>query len=544
MKKLCLAALLLLVGVPLVARDHSRPVAPAPPRLVVMLVVDQMRADYIQLYGHHWTKGLRRLLDTGATFPLAEYPYAITVTCAGHATISTGTVPATHGMVGNEWYDRQLRKEVRCTEDARVTSVPFGGLQGTERHSLKYLRTNTLSDELRLQATRPPTVVGISLKARSAMTLAGRPSPTTYAVWEEDDGTWATSTAFTTTAWPVVDTWAAGNAVRSAYGQSWTRALPESAYLFADALPGEPAQHLFPHRLVSKSGAPDLEFVNLWERSPLSDAALSSLAQHMVRELKMGQVTTGTDFLGVSFSAVDLVGHAFGPYSHEVQDTLIRLDASIGDLLTTLDAVVGRDHYVVALSADHGVAPVPEHTFGRTGTGRYTSTQMRTAIENTLTAALGEGPHVAAVIGSNIYLTPGTATRTLATPGARESVTAALAAVPGIDRAYWSDDLTSSVATTDPILDLARRSYAVGNSGDLMVIATPYWIQRTLPGTTHGTPWGYDRRVPILFAGAGITPGRYLTPASPADIAPTLAELMGITLARTDGRVLTPAIAR
>jgi predicted AlkP superfamily pyrophosphatase or phosphodiesterase len=530
-KKLVAAVALILISAPLAAQ-------PAPPRLVVVLVVDQMRADYIQMYGHHWTKGLRRLLDTGASFPLAEYSYAVTVTCAGHATISTGTRPATHGMIGNGWHDRELRKNVTCTEDATATSVPFGGREGIEKHGTKYLRTTTLSDELRLQSRQAPTVVGLSLKARSAITLAGHASPSTYAVWEEDDGTWATSTAYTATASPVIDAWARANPVRAAYGQAWERLLPASAYLFDDAQAGEPAVHLFPHQMVSKTGEADTQFVNLWERSPLSDAALSSLAQHLVRELKLGQSSSVTDFLGVSFSALDLVGHAFGPRSHEVQDTLARLDVSIGALLDTLDAVVGRDHYVVALSADHGVAPVPEQAAqSLPSAGRYSSTPVRNAIENTLTPMLGEGPHVTTVSGANVYLTPGTLDRVMRTPGARDAVTAALTAIPGPGLVYWADELTSTVATTDTLLQAARHSFVPGRSGDLLVMAEPYWIAQAT-GTTHGAPYGYDRRVPLLFAGAGITPGRHMTPAGPEDLAPTLAAIVGITLPYTDGKVL------
>jgi predicted AlkP superfamily pyrophosphatase or phosphodiesterase len=531
LRKLVAAVALVLLSAPLAAQ-------PTPPRLVVVLVVDQMRADYIQMYGHHWTKGLRRLVDTGAQFPLAEYPYAVTVTCAGHATISTGTVPATHGMIGNGWHDRDLRKNVTCTEDATVSSVPFGGRKGVEKHGPKYLRTTTLSDEMRLQATRSPTVVGLSLKARSALTLAGHPSPNTYAVWEEDDGTWATSTAYTTTASPVIDAWAKANPVRASYGQTWDRLLPASAYLFEDAQPGEPATHLFPHQFTSKSGTPDNDFVNLWERSPWSDAALSNMAQHLVRELKLGQSPTGTDFLGVSFSALDLVGHAFGPRSHEVQDTLARLDVSIGALLDTLDAVVGRDRYVVALSADHGVAPVPEQAaLALSSAGRFSSTLVRNAIEDTLKPMLGEGPHVTTISGANVYLTPGTLEKVMQTPGARDAVTSAIKTIPGPGLVYWADELTSTVATTDTLLQAARASYAPGRSGDLLVMTEPYWIAQST-GTTHGAPYGYDRRVPVLFAGPGITPGRYMSPASPADIAPTLAAIIGITLPYTDGKVL------
>ncbi len=535
MKSIGAAAMLIVLSGPLTAQ-------PAPPRLVVVIVVDQMRTDYITTYGHQWTKGLRRLVDTGAWFPLAEYPYALTFTCPGHATISTGTFPSTHGLIGNGWYDRDLRKHVTCTEDASATSVPFGGRQGIEKHGLKYLRTTTLSDTLRAQAVRPATVVGLSLKARSAMTLAGHASPTTYTVWEEDDGTWATSTAYTSTPSPVVDQWAAANPVRAKYGQTWDRLLPASAYLFEDSQPGEPTNHLFPHRLVSKTGQPDNEFVSLWERSPMSDAALSSLAQHMVRELKMGQTATGTDFLAIGFSSLDIVGHAFGPRSHEVQDTLARLDVSVGALLDTLDSVVGRDRYVVALSADHGVAPMPEQMASiLPSTGRYSSTLVRSAIENTLTPMLGEGPHVTTVSGANVYLTPGTLDRVIQAPGARGAVTAALKAIPGPGPVYWADELASSVATTDALLQRARNSYVPGRSGDLLVIAEPYWLAQAT-GTTHGTPYGYDLRVPVVFVGAGITPGRYMTPASPADIAPTLAALLGLTLSHVDGKVLTAVV--
>jgi predicted AlkP superfamily pyrophosphatase or phosphodiesterase len=526
----------------LTAQAPARP-SPETPRLLVMIVVDQMRADYISLYGHQWTKGLKRLVDTGASFPLARYPYAHTVTCPGHATISTGTFPSTHGMIGNGWYSRDLRKSVTCTEDASLTSIPFGGRKGSEKHGPGYLTALTLADELRLQAVRPPTIVGLSLKARSALTLAGHPGPSTYAIWEEDDGTWATSSAYAAAAPPVLDAFAAAHPVAGAYGQTWARLLPEPAYLFADVAVGEPANNTFPHRLESKTGLPDNEYTTLWERSPLSDQYLGQLAQHLVRELKMGQAP-GTDFLGVSFSSLDLVGHAFGPRSHEVQDTLAHLDVTIGALLDTLDQMVGRDRYVVALSADHGVAPMPEQT-AQSGirAARFTSAAVRDAIDTALQSFLGDGPHVTTISGPNIYLTPGTLARVVAATGARDAVSRAILSVEGPGRVYWADELASSAAAGDAVLRAARLSYVAGRSGDLMVLAAPYQITQAT-GTTHGQPWAYDQRVPVLLAGAGILPGRYLVAASPVDVAPTLAHLAGITLARADGRILTEAIVR
>lgn len=538
MRTRLLAALMLLgLTTPLAAQ-------PTPPRLVVVLVVDQMRADYPTLYGHQWTQGLRRIFETGAVFPLAAYPYALTVTCAGHATIATGALPATHGMVGNEWYDRTLGKQVRCTEDASAQSIPLGGGPGVERHGPTYLRVNTLADELRAQRERPSTIVSLSQKPRSALTMAGRPSPTTYVAWTESNGSWATSSTYTKTAWPALDRWAAAHPISAEYGRTWERLLPLDQYRFVDDAAGEGEPRTFPHRLISPNGVPDNAFATVWSRSPVSDAAIGALAQHLVTDLNMGRTPGGTDYLALAFSALDNVGHRFGPHSHEVQDTLARLDRTIGALLTMLDETVGRDQYVIALSADHGVSPLPERVgLGTSTAGRYTTASMRAVIDTALTPFLGEGPHVLTSVGANVYLQP-TALEALRTqPAARAAVTSALTQMPAIERVFWADELSPRLATDDAVLRMARRSFVPENSGDLIFILSPFWMsQSTSSMTTHGTPWGYDTRVPVVLAGAGITPGRYHVPATPADIAPTLAAVLGITLTRVDGQVLTAAL--
>ena len=520
----------------------ARPAASQPPRLVVFLVIDQMRADYVNLYGHQWTKGLRRLLDTGAYFPMAAYPYSYTVTCAGHATIGTGNYPAAHGMIGNEWYDRERRRNVPCTEDPALNSVPFGGTTGSEHHGPTRLATLTFADELKMQASRPPTIASVSLKARSAMTFAGRPSPSTYVVYlEESTGSWVTSSAYASTPWPFVDAYVKAHQVSAQYGEVWTRAKPAATYLFTDTAPMETTPAEFPHPITSKSGKTDSEFIARWRRSPLSDRYVGQLAQLLARELKVGQ-RPGTDMLSVSFSATDVVGHEYGPHSHEVQDMLIRVDEQIGELLTLLDQLVGRDRYVVALSSDHGVALVPEQDGNIVpGSGRMSSTALRTAINAAIEAVLGPGPHVTARTGPNVYLAPGVLPRILATNGARESITRSIQSIEGIARAYWASDLSSLAATDDAILRAARLSYFEGRSGDLMVIFDPFWMAQA-SGTTHGTPYEYDQRVPLMFAGAGIKPGRYPVPASPADIVATFAYLTGITLAHPDGKVRVEAL--
>ncbi len=524
------------------------PQAPAaPPRLVVMLVVDQMRADYISLYGHQWTKGLRRLLDTGAVFPLAAYPYAYTVTCPGHATISTGTFPNTHGMIGNEWYDREEGKTVVCTADASQKSVPFGGRSAVEHHSPARLNALTFPDELRLHAVRPPTVVAVSLKARSAIPMAGTPSPTTYAIWEGGNGTWTTSSAYTSTPWPLVDQFVTKHPISEDYGHTWTRAMPPSAYLFSDNGVAEIAPAEFPHVLDSKSGKPDSAYGVLWRRSPQADRYVGALSQHLVRELKLGQ-SAGTDVLAIGFSALDIVGHEYGPHSHEVQDVLVRLDETLGALLDTLDTLVGRDRYVLGMSADHGVAQIPEQAQNVVASsGRHSSTALRNAISAAIEAHVGpggpwtSGSSVMTQLGPNVYLAPGVLARVLATAGAREAINTSLVAIEGVARIYWADELASLVATDDPMLRAARLSYMPLRSGDMMMIFDPQWMAQST-GTTHGTPYLFDQRVPLIFAGAGIKAGRYFISATPADLAPTLAHLVGFTMGQATGRVLSDAL--
>jgi predicted AlkP superfamily pyrophosphatase or phosphodiesterase len=379
------------------------------------------------------------------------------------------------------------------------------------------------------------------MKPRSAIMLAGQPSPSTYAVWFEDRGPFATSTAYARAPWPVVDQFIGANPIDADYGHVWTRARPAAEYLFGDWAAGELAPVEFPHPLVSKSGTPDGEFVTLWKRSPLSDRYLGRMGQHLTEALKLGQAP-GTDLLGIGFSALDTVGHEYGPHSHEVQDVLMRLDETIGELLDTLDTLVGRERYVVALTADHGVALIPEQDQDVVaGAGRYASTPLRTAINTTIESLLGPGTHVASKVGSHIYLAPGVLNRVLSTEGGREAVTRAAVSVPGVARVFWADELASTVPTDDAHLRASRLSYVEGLAGDLMLVTEAHWVPQAA-GTTHGSPHGYDQHVPLVLAGAGIKPGRYLSPATPADIAPTLALLVGMTMAQADGRPLTDAI--
>lgn len=520
------------------AVDRARP---DPPSLVVLLVVDQFRGDYVDRYGHQWRHGLRRVFEEGAYFTEAAYRYASTMTCAGHATIGTGAMPQTHGMISNVWFDRASGHDVSCTQDASVTNVSYGLEPTYSGDSAGRLATPTLADEMRAQLSIAPQVVSMSMKARSALSLAGHRS--TLSTWFEGTRGFVTSPAMGTAGRiPFLEQYLKAHPVEADAGATWDRTLPEAAYLFLDNGEGEGGTGaLFPHRLAPPriDGPLDPVFYANWQMSPFSDAYLGRMAAAAVAGLRLGQ-GPGTDFLAVSFSALDTIGHAYGPRSHEVQDTLVRLDATIGRLLAELDRLVGRAHYALALTADHGVSPIPQqmHTLGLGG-GRVD----RKAVATTLSAALG-GTVLDSNTGAEIYLSRDAASRlTALDQRGWDALRDDLERIDGIARAWRTSDLVAGryEAASDQLAHAARLSAFPGRSGDIIYLTDPYWFPYQIVAT-HGTPYGYDRHVPMVFLGPQFRPGRYTATSSPADVAPTMARLVGVTLAAADGTARLDAL--
>ncbi len=517
----------------------------------MLLVVDQFRADYVEKFRYQWGAGLKRLLEQGAWFREAAYPYAATVTCVGHATISTGAFPATHGIVGNTWWDHERGKLVTCTSDPKEKDIAYGAaVRGGD--SAWRLQVPTFANELRFQ-TSGSRVATLSLKARSAIMLAGARAD---AVAWQDPGTgaWVTSSAYGEAAF--VAEYVKAHPVKDDYGKTWSPALPSSAYLYEQNPLGKvpPAGWGpdFPHPLrgTEKSAGPDAAFYTQWGFSPFADEYLEKLGEASVDSLKLGQ-RDATDFLGISFSTLDLVGHALGPRSHEVQDVLVRLDQALGRLFAHLDAKLGRGNYVVALSGDHGVAPIPED-MKSSGfeAGWLNSDEAQARIERILEPYAQTKPAVVEVGEGDLYLAAGLYDRIRRDPAALRAVTESLAAIPGVARVFRAEDLANRPATDDPFLRAAAASYFPGRSGEFFVVLKPYWQPEFVGrdgkrgyATTHGSPYFYDQRVPIFLMGFGIRAGEFLNAATPADIAPTLAALCGVTLAARDGRVLNEALA-
>jgi hypothetical protein len=507
---------------------------PSRPALIVVLVVDQFRGDYVDKYGHQWRHGLRRLFDEGAYYTEAAYRYASTTTCAGHATIGTGATPQTHGMISNAWHDRALARDVACTEDASITNVAYGPVPARSGDSSARLATPTLADEMRAQLGVPPRVVTISMKARAALTLAGHRS--TLSTWFDGPRGFITSPAMNTVARvPFLERYLAGNPVEANAGAVWEAVLPADTYLYQDDGAGEGGLGpVFPHRLAGRlaEGQVDPAFYGTWQMSPFADAYLGRMAAAAISGLELGK-GPGIDFLAVSFSTLDTVGHAYGPRSHEVQDVLARLDTTIGGLLEELDRHVGRDRYALAFTSDHGVSPIPQQ-MQELGLGG--GLVDRKAIVSALTGTLG-GSVLDSNTGAEIYLSKEAAEKLAAMDQQNwEALRSSLESIDGIARAWRTTDLLAGryEAASDPMAHAARLSAFPGRSGDIIFITDPYWFPYRIVAT-HGTPYGYDQHVPLVFAGPQFRRGRYTTAASPADVAPTLGRLIGVTLAAADG---------
>jgi predicted AlkP superfamily pyrophosphatase or phosphodiesterase len=524
------------------------------PKLVVMLVVDQMRGDYVDKFREQWTGGLKRLVEEGAWFRDAAYPYSATETCVGHATISTGAFPSTHGMIANSWWDRDEQKMVTCTSDPKAKNLGYADARVKGGDSGWRLEVPSFADELRFQRGRPTRVATFSLKARAAIMLAGHKAEA--AVWfDAGTGAWMTSDVYQMPAG--IEDYTKAHPVRGDYGKTWVLSLPESAYYYtgksAGAVPTEGWEPTFPHPLRGKSAGvePDAAFYEEWETSPYADAYLTDLAETAVDRLGLGE-NARTDFLGVSYSSVDYVGHAFGPRSWEIQDILVRLDKDLGELFAHLDQKVGRGNYVVALSADHGVVPIPEdmQTTGADA-GVLSLPGLQDRIETALEPFNYPKPVVVRISGSDVYFAQGIYERLKNDASAVRAMLEAVRTQPGVAAVYRAEELQDRPATDSAVRNAMAVSYFPGRSGDLFIVPKPYWLMDSTPvgkareyGTGHGTPYNYDQHVPVLLMGFGIQPGEYYGRITPADIAPTLALLCEITLAPHDGRVLSEALLK
>ncbi len=526
-----LSSILLVLGssVPPVAAQ------PTKPKLIVAIIVDQFRYDYLTRFRADYHGGLNQLLTEGADFTNAYSAQVPTVTAVGHSIFLTGAMPAVSGIVGNSWYDRDEKQTVTSVCDWDEKQVGSGARQAvkgprctdSDPASPRRLLVSTIGDEMRT-ADSKSKIVGISIKARGAILPSGHRAAGAY--WFDDEtGNFISSTFYM----QQLPTWAA------AYNEKKL-----AASYVTKKWDGFPSWNF---RASAGSSAP---FAKL-PGSPWGNELIEGFAEAALDGEQLGQ-RGATDLLTISYSSNDYVGHRVGPDAPEVRDMAIRTDQLLAQLFKRIDAKVGLRNTLIVLSADHGVAPTPEQDARDKMPGGYLVGDIEDSVSSALNRAFGKADWI--IPGGSdttIYLNTETLSKVKDKDGRLLSRTEvenvareALLAIPQLHvaRVYSREQLDNGVAG-DLLAQAEMNGFYPRRSGDLFLIFEPNWMSGT-GGTTHFSPYSYDRHVPLLMMGPGITPGRYLGPVMPNDVAPTLATLLDIqTPNGSSGRVLTEVLA-
>lgn len=503
------------------------------PRLVVGIVVDQMRYDYLYRY---WDKygeqGFKRLLRKGFSYENAQYNYTPTYTGPGHASIYTGTTPAVHGIVGNDWYDRASGRNRYCTEDKSVTSVGSNSVWG--QMSPRNLLATTITDQLRLATNMQSKVIGVCIKDRGSILPAGHTANAAY-WYDGTNGNWISSTYYMQALPGWVAEFNNRRLAEKYLSQPWTPLLPLNQY--TESTPDDNAfektftgqdRAVFPHDLPRLKGAS----YDIIRSTPFGNSFTKDFAMAAVQAEKMGK-GTATDFLALSFSSTDYVGHQFGPNSVEAQDTYLRLDQDLAEFLKFLDKEIGKNQYLVFLTADHGAAPVPAYSQSvRVPAGSIAPREMQDSVQHFLLKQYGPGNWVLSFINRQFYLNHSLiAAKKLSLAEMQEKVAAYLQHFEGVQQVSTAAHLNSSNPESG-YGSYIQKGLHPRRSGDVIVTLLPGWFEgyqgREMKGTTHGSSNAYDTHVPLLWYGWQVKKGASAARVSITDIAPTLAQWLHI----------------
>ena len=501
------------------------PAEVARPKLVVGLVVDQMRWDYLYRYYNRYTNGgFKRLINEGFSVENTFIPYTPTYTACGHTCIYTGSVPAVHGIIGNDWYDPETKKNVYCTEDSSVSTV--GSTPSSEGNmSPKNMLTTTITDELRLATNFRGKVIGISLKDRGSILPAGHAANAAY-WYQGSTGNWITSTYYM----KEVPTWIADyNKLKLAnkfYAKNWETLYPLNTYVnsTADEKAYEGKASTFPHQLTQNI---DKNFDAI-RSTPYGNTITLDLAKLAVLSEDLGQDNI-TDFLAVSCSSTDYVGHAYGPNSVEAEDTYLRLDKDFEEFFNYLDKKVGKGNYTVFLTADHGAAHVPGFMQENKLPSGVVSDRD---IANKLNTYLNDKFKVNNVVlrsmnNQIIFDHDKTDKGDVSFDVIKSASVEFLKRLDGFQNAV--DIAKISQTTLQEIQKkMITNGYNARRSGDIYYVLQPNWFNGSSTGTTHGNWNPYDSHIPLVFMGWGIKPGATNKMHYMTDIAPTLAALLHI----------------
>lgn len=518
-----------LLVLPLLASSQNTRQNLSQPRLVVGIVIDQMRYDYLyRFYNKYGEDGFKRMFREGFNCRNHHYHYGNTSTGAGHASIYTGSAPAIHGILGNDWYVPAVNKKINCVDDSTVTGVGAADA-ASGMQSPKNLMVTTMTDQLRIANNFRSKTVSIALKDRSSILPGGHSA--NHAYWYDgDSGNWMTSTYYRKELPAWVQAFNAQKLPAKYLAQGWQTLLPLNQYTessaddqaYEEKLPDN-EKAVFPHKLTPPTGN-DFDRIGAtpWGNTFTKDMAIAALKGE---NLGKGAFT---DFLALSFSAPDGVGHRFGPNSVEQEDLYLRLDRELAELFNFLDTWTGKGQYTVFLTADHGVMDVPEFLAqNKIPAERYNTNAVHKGITDAITAEFGEN-FIKAFSLRQIYLDKKRMkAKGVTIDQVQEVIREKIAVFPEV-----SDVLNLGKLSTESIPDYQKplylNQYNRKRSGDLLIVFQPGWIGRAHVGTTHGTPYNYDTHVPFVLFGWGVTQGETLQRTHISDIAPTISALLHI----------------
>lgn len=523
----------------------ARPLPTAPARrpepqirLVVLVAVDQMRADYWTRFRDQYTGGFRYLAARGRSYSEAHQAHACTATAPGHSTMLTGAFPGRNGIIGNDWYDRDKKRGVTSV----TASNTAGGGHDSAAPTPRALRATALGDWL-LQSEPRAKAFSFSRKDRAAILMGGQ-KPTGAFWYDSSKGVFTTSEYYAKTLPGWLQAFNAQKPTHKYFGRVWDRLRPPSAYRGStpDDQEGEgrlAGRRTFPYRYAG-GRKPDSKFYSYIISTPFMDELTLEAARRAVSAEKLGRRGV-TDLLAVSLSSTDAVGHLFGPQSQEVQDLMFRLDRMLDGFFKFLDRNVGLEHVVIVLTGDHGVASLPEVKNPDGITKRQGSDLKRTIqeAEAFLVQSYGPGPWIEREYDWNVYLNLETIrAHGLSQAEVEQRLAGFLRRDPLLADVFTRTELASGRPHGSSYAALYAACFDPQRSGDLVLQPREKILFSSSPaGTTHGSPYRFDTHVPLVFAGPGIEPGTVDAPVRTVDIAPTIAVLIGVPVpVEVDGR--------
>lgn len=527
------------------------------PKLIVFLSLDQFRYDYLSLFKQYFVSdGLNFLLRQGAVFDDCKYLQATTHTAVGHSVMASGSYPYKTGIVANDWYDEDLGRSIYSVYDQDVRLVGAEERTDLWTSSPRNFIGSTVGDQLKLHTMGRARVFSVSNKDRAAILMGGKMADAAY--WIDDDlGEIVTSTYYADRYPDWMVAYRKEKPLTRWMGREWTLTLPEDRYpvvdatlrTFYDVRYGMGAS--FPHTIGTADGRPTKDYFHAVRSSPFGAEAIIEFAQKLVVEEKLGRHDE-TDLLCLSISVTDRVAHEYGPMSAELMDAVVKLDRYLSSFFRFIGHEVGHDNVLYVLTADHGGAPIPEiaASLGMEA-GRINLDSVQVFIETLMQkkygSLSGKNRYVSMISDPNIYLNETVLSeKNIDKKAAEDYIARSLKAeFRAIYRVYRDVDIQSGEVMPDMISQHVIRNFFPGRSGDLVVVLKPYYVwDWDTKGTDHGQPYSYDTHVPLVFAGKKwIKAGRYTETCSPADIAPTLSEILQIeSPAGNDGFILGQAL--